>query len=777
MEDETILPKSHPQSPFHTGIPLASQPTETVSKRFELWRQILKSLIQYFKCVIISNKEFSKINSNITNQISFPFFTDIRPKGPKGILKHSNASNSTLSVAAANAAKETLKPTTLKEKIHKHARSLSKSQINLNLPQAASSASSIASTQVDSDAEEALDHFNMPDDNIHGNEDSGMFAIVEPSIENRKKQSFFNRFGDGSIQDLQVLLKKYHLNLSKQQLTISKQLEFNVLPLLEDLQRDLLEKCKEIKLLSSDFKNSMNNEIAITGQILNDYISAVKGLLEGKSPALGGKDPFLLKLRLELQIKQQLNQENYLEEAFVNLQTTGMELEKIIYETISDSLNKYGELISQEIFVYYNDLINELHQGLVSKPSYYEWDKFIDKTKGKLLLDLKHGEALPKCRKLSDLRYPFNKSVISKTIRSGWFHKKSKIFKNYSRSFFLLTLTHLHEFRSSNLVENFEPVNSYNLNDCLLVEVNDHKFQLNVLPNQKEALTSIVFKKVDDMDPVEFKKWVVDLRKFTSFNTFNERYQYYCAKWIAANNTPDGLRPAISRPNSGEGGIISRMGKMNVSSPNLSKPESSSQILSASNKAEPAMKPRLQILSLPKFEIQEPSPLQPVAKANILSHGPSPISRSGSPQSMISNNNVSIDRATTPTRGIGQPFSAPTSPALLPRHISARTHNHLDISPTNSRTGTPISPAGLITTPMFEEDEDQSDMGYFDIDHFQLGQSLYTNGIEAAASTESKEDEGGDNGVKEEEQVRLERVLSDLNKRGGSIARGPKDMT
>ncbi|KAH3675756.1 hypothetical protein WICPIJ_009281 [Wickerhamomyces pijperi] len=767
-EDQNILPKSHPQSPFFTCVPVDAHPTETISKRFELWRQILKSLINYFKCIIISNKEFSKINSNITNQIDFPFFTNIRPKA-KGILKHSsNASTSSLNLGSGTSAammktKDQLKPM-IKEKIHKHAKSLSKSQISLNLTPSSSSSTSNAGNSngnnsnnsfngaggnsPSGEAEEAHDQFDITTNDM-------LFEIVEPKVENRKKQSFFTGFGNGSIQDVQVLLKKYHLNLSKQQLLISKELERNVLPLLEDLQRDLFEKCKEIKLLSGDFKNSMNKEIAITGQILNDYLQSVKVLQSGGN-GHSIKDPFLLKLRLELQLKQQLNQENYLEEAYVNLQTTAMQLESIIYKTISESLNKYGELISQEIFVYYNDLINELHEGIVTKPHHYEWDKFIEKAaKPKLLLDLKHGQPIPEGRKLSDIKYPFNKSVISKTIRSGYFNKKSKFFKNYAKSFYILTLTHLHEFKSYNLVENFEPLHSFDLNDCILVEVNDHKFQLNVINHRSSSDSqNVVFKKTDEMSDVDFKRWVLDLKNFTSFNNFTDRLNYYGKKYAfhsSGTSSVEGVPgPALAKYSGSHGSasndsLMTRIGKVNISSPNLSSPYPAATITaqtsqstsnpapvteanpsvsvlssSAANHIESAMKPRLQITSsmlLPKFEIQEPSPLKPTvgASGNVLHpNGGTPVrsanhSIPGSPRSL----NMSSADSQSPqhcSNYLGDSSQGVNTPALATPMFEEQSYNH------GSGSG---SGAG----------------GYFDMkphdgttgSEFQLHQSLYQN--------------------------------------------------
>lgn len=40
-------------------------------------------------------------------------------------------------------------------------------------------------------------------------------------------------------------------------------------------------------------------------------------------------DPYLLKLQLDLQLKRQVAEETYLQEAFINLQSSGLQLEKL----------------------------------------------------------------------------------------------------------------------------------------------------------------------------------------------------------------------------------------------------------------------------------------------------------------------------------------------------------------------------------------------------------------------------------------------------------------
>jgi hypothetical protein len=475
--------------------------------------------------------------------------------------------------------------------------------------------------------------------------------LQEPSEDNIKKQSYFTRFGEGSIQDVQILLKKYHLNLGLHQKQLASDLMNIIIPKLEELQRDLVIKIREIKSLSNDFKDhTLLSEIALTGQLLNDYIDAMRNLTTKGDCS---KDPYLLRLRLELQLKQQLHVENYLEEAFMNLQVTSLMLEKIIYKEIQRSLNQYSELISQEIFIHYNDLINELHQGIISKTPYFEWDNFIEKDNNKTFLKFKHNDSLPAPKKISDLVYPFNNSVISKTVRSGHLLKKTKILKTYSKSFFILTLNYLHEFRTSKLDgSNIVPIHSIKLNDSILVDHNENKFQLKVrVKNEMKKITTMnfVFKNCDS-SPAEFQKWVHDLKGLTSFDSFNERYEYISRK-IPGNQS--GLSPSVSNQlypaSSNNISILSRaqtprleidnpmdIAAINLKLENLQMSNHSSSTPASqsdgsthqpqppphfpqhtstrgTNSSNLSIETRPSLLNVPALQIQEPTPTRPIA--------------------------------------------------------------------------------------------------------------------------------------------------------------------
>ena len=147
--------------------------------------------------------------------------------------------------------------------------------------------------------------------------------------DNDSASSGFMKFGSGSIEDIQVVLKKYHTSMGNQQIKMSKELNTVVVPKLDDLRKDLQLKIKEIKELHGDFRTNIGEHIALTGQLLQKYMAAVKfmstnsndqNIFKLKNQKLKPKhDPYLLKLQLDLQLKRQLLEENYLQEAYICL--------------------------------------------------------------------------------------------------------------------------------------------------------------------------------------------------------------------------------------------------------------------------------------------------------------------------------------------------------------------------------------------------------------------------------------------------------------------------
>lgn len=495
-----VLPRRDPRSPYYVNVPVPKAlsveaaesgsaaegetgdgkyvreyPTDILVDRFYKWRKILKGLIAYLREVAYAQEQFGRINFQLKSSVKFPFLTDLE-----------DGTNKLIDPLSYKGPAKKQQPVTLAQK---------KQQQDGGFPTSAPSESNL----------------NLSENVFQ--------AVRTAESDDTSASSGFMKFGSGSVQDTQVILKKYHLSLASQQFKISKEILTTIVPKMEDLRKDLQLKIKEIKDLHGDFKTNINEHVAITGQLLSKYIASVKFVnnncssdgsdhikLHKKNNQLKPKhDPYLLKLQLDLQLKRQLLEENYLQEAYINLQSSGMELEKIIYSKVQHALQKYCLLIDSEARLMIKNLCRELQQGMLSRPPALEWDHFVSHHPT-CLLNWKSNDPMPPARKLSDVIYPQMKSSLAKCIRAGYLSKKSKYLKNYNKGYFVLTSNYLHEFKSSNFFKvtnssdetkdhqnvsttsqnstktSLIPIMSIALNDCVLMEASENKFVLVGVP-------------------------------------------------------------------------------------------------------------------------------------------------------------------------------------------------------------------------------------------------------------------------------------------------------
>ncbi|KOG99590.1 Ask10p [Saccharomyces eubayanus] len=452
---EFILPESDERSPYHINVPIPKAqsastetkkplsgdadtvdgqfvkeyPTDILVDRFYKWKKILKGLIIYLREVAYAQEQFARINYQLKGSVKFPFLTDID--------ETTNTITDPFTAAPRTSKKSqpSQKKTVLTEN----------EQFQMQMQQ----------EQRDYPSQPSVDESTM---SLAPHEYKPVQAA---ELNNTSAASGFVKFGSGSIQDVQVILKKYHLSLANQQFKISKEITSTVIPKLEELRKDLRYKITEIKDIHGDFKTNIDAHVQLTSQLLKKYIASVKfmnanGIGNDKVTATNKKphkldpkhDPYLLKLQLDLQLKRQVAEETYLQEAFINLQTSGLQLEKIIYTKIQQSLLRYSALIDSEARLMIKNMCQELQHGIISKPPAFEWDNFVTQHPS-CLLNWKSNDPIPPPRKLSDVVYPHMKSPLAKCIRAGYFLKKSEVLPTYHQGYFVLTSNYIHEFQSS----------------------------------------------------------------------------------------------------------------------------------------------------------------------------------------------------------------------------------------------------------------------------------------------------------------------------------------
>ena len=403
-------------------IPANGHPTEVLAARFASWRKIIRALNVYFKEYASVQDEVVRHNVRLGHAVNFPFF-------------QFGTADSSAAAAAAVAASAAAQP---------------------NYDYSIETAASISS-------EHQSSPFHLHAPNMHPEDD--------------QTRKMFLPFGSTSIADVPGNIIAFHRAQAATASRTSKELNNNIIPRLEDLRRDLLVKIKEIKNLSSDFKNAVQKEQAGTHKELAAYINACEVLNANPSLLVPKHDPFLLKYTLNKQITRQVNEENYLLEAFLNIQTSGKELERVVVQEIQQALNVFGRLTGIAAQNIQDLLSNKILGGFVSKDATAEWNNFIAH-------DPNFVDPNTKLRNANELEYPNMYSSLAHDIRSGYLERRSKYLKSYSKAWYVLTPSFLHEFKSNDRRRDPFPVMSLSLNDCHVSHdkksrSDSHKFILN----------------------------------------------------------------------------------------------------------------------------------------------------------------------------------------------------------------------------------------------------------------------------------------------------------
>ncbi|KAI1773739.1 hypothetical protein F4818DRAFT_100182 [Hypoxylon cercidicola] len=244
----------------------------------------------------------------------------------------------------------------------------------------------------------------------------------------------------GGLDDALQILRNYHKNAIVEA-SKAREIEEDVILALTGLRSDLNQKIKEIKSLSSDFKNSVEKEMDGTRKAVN-ALQEVLGQNElDTSMTTGKQDPYLLRLAVDRQVEKQLDEENYLHKAYLNLESSGRELESIVVGELQKSYNAYVGIIKREADAAYN-AIDELRAGPIAMPKDHEWITFIQR-------DSQFVDPDVPLRDAEHIHYPGRDHFACQEIRAGLLERKSKYLKSYTAGWYVLSPTHLHEFKSA----------------------------------------------------------------------------------------------------------------------------------------------------------------------------------------------------------------------------------------------------------------------------------------------------------------------------------------
>jgi hypothetical protein len=170
-----------------------------------------------------------------------------------------------------------------------------------------------------------------------------------------------------------------------------------------------------------------------------------------------------------------LAEENYLHKAYLNLEASGRELEGIVVGEIQKAFSAYSQIIKREgqRLVGAADKV-EVTNTQLSRDQ--EWVDFVKR-------DPSIVEPSVPLRSLEDIDYPGLHHTSTAVVREGELERRSKYLKSFTPGWYVLSSTHLHEFKSADRTNDLTPVMSLYLPDCTLGNHSEpvavsHKFVL-----------------------------------------------------------------------------------------------------------------------------------------------------------------------------------------------------------------------------------------------------------------------------------------------------------
>ena len=296
----------------------------------------------------------------------------------------------------------------------------------------------------------------------------------------------------GGLNEATRILDDYHKR-SMAEANKSREIENDVIGALTGLRSDLGQKIKEIKSLSGDFKNSVDKEKEGTRREIEKLQEALQHADHEDGAATGKNDPYVVRLGVDRMVERQIDEENYLHrvgprctrndaadstdtsKAYLNLESSGRELESIVVGEIQKAYNALAGILKREADDAYHT-VEGLRTGPISMPKDHEWSQFVVNDPHFVDPDLP-------LRRVEEIEYPGKHHPAATEIRAGMLERKSKYLKSYTPGWYVLSPTHLHEFKSADKIYSQPPVMSLYLPDQRLGSKSEessssHKFML-----------------------------------------------------------------------------------------------------------------------------------------------------------------------------------------------------------------------------------------------------------------------------------------------------------
>lgn len=569
---DAVLPLSDFRSPFHVNVPPHdSKPVLELVAYFKQWKHFIAALAAYLKDLVLAKEFELNLNLQLVGSVLFPGARELPYKCLQAVEKLSpvtlqsstpKSEHKTSASAATNAAmSEFIRPGLAKTK---SATSFLKNQTFAHKRTSSNPSlkSESAVPSANNHKQNVAKHSNHANHSPHSSQHSvsGQFnpTPINPAKFAPKAETPIDpmAFPPKSLfTNMPQMLVNHHLNTYTAQVKLCREVSHKLIPRVESLHKNLAIKIKEIRsLLRNDsFANpTLIKEVSKTGAIMSTYAESVKRYLDTR-PVIRTdnendeddesiSDPFLNKLRLDAQLKNQLVHENFIFASYVNLQNISRDLLNYVVKDLNGITEKLIRLTNSES-VYACSMEHAIYNlGLTLRDKLnnvdFEWTYFVAHNQNFLnVYESTSKSPKRETRGFKDVVVPFANSLHGKCLRCGYMYKKQKVIKSYTSFFYLLTCNYLHEFKIDNTTDENKglpgmkkknkgkvggvvgpddtPSKSYNLNDYSISTKSESgfKFVLTKVSNPSQKFT---FKCQNEDD---FNLWTSELSDLLKFGS------------------------------------------------------------------------------------------------------------------------------------------------------------------------------------------------------------------------------------------------------------------
>lgn len=579
MTQDSVLPSLDPRSPFYVNVPPHdSKPVLELIIYFKLWKLFIAAMVAYLKDLVMAKEFELNLNLQLVGSVQFPGAKELAykclqsvehqllspqtsqlstPKLEQNKSIHPVTTGSTLTEGKRPGLAKTKSATSFfKNQTFAHKRTGSAQSLKLDMLQLyvfGGNAQQKPSVPAKQQANHSHSLLFSGASNVHS-------ASYAPKLDVAVDPAYFPP--RSLFMGMPQMLLNHHMNTYSAQVKLCKELNNRIILRLENLHKNLSIKIKEIRsLLKNDsFANpNLIKEVSKTGAIMSTFVELAKRYLgprpvtkhenDDDDDAASLSDPFLIKLRLDYQLKNQLVHENFVFASYVNLQNISRDLLNYVVKDLNSTTDKLMKLVSAEaVYALSVDLaVYNLAVTLRDRLNNvdYEWHHFVANNLNFLNVYETVGSSIKReARGFKDVVVPYADSLHGKCLRCGYMYKKQKLLKSYTSFFYLLTCNYLHEFKVDNTSDEKgpppskkknkgkvggvvgpedTPSKSYNLNDYRIVTKSegDFKFVLTKVSNSSHKFT---FKCQNEKDFNDWSSELYDLLKFS--NNHLKRFKF-----------------------------------------------------------------------------------------------------------------------------------------------------------------------------------------------------------------------------------------------------------